>query len=137
MYFTPFTAGSGVSVWGGVSVQGDSLSRGSLSKGVSVQEGSLSDILPPSCGQADACENITLPLTSFAGSKYNAYLEGKSTLSNDSSCIYFQELVDLVQGMKAQYDMQISVSIFIVPEVTNLVCVEVFNFHSRLSFNIF
>ena len=42
--------------------------RGSLSRGVSVQGVSVSVKETPSpCGQTDACENITLPNTSFAG----------------------------------------------------------------------
>ena len=60
---------------------GGSLSGGSLSMGVYVQEGlcpegggSLSEGIsvretPLPCGQTDTCENITLPQTSFAGGK--------------------------------------------------------------------
>ena len=58
--------------------------------------------------------------------KYNAYLKGKSTILGDCHCIYFQELVDLVQGMKAQYDMQINVSLFVVQEESQVIGVEVF-----------
>ena len=44
----------------------------------------------------------------------------------------FKELVDLVQGMKAQYDMQINVSLSVVQK--ELFYVEVFDFHSGLTF---
>ena len=62
---------------------GGSLSRGSLFMGVSIQweslsrevsggslsRGSLSGRPHHPCGQADSCENITLPQTLFAGGK--------------------------------------------------------------------
>ena len=47
-----------------------SLSRGSLSGGVPLSTGISVRETPFLCGQTDACENITLPQTSFADGKY-------------------------------------------------------------------
>ena len=57
--------------------------------GVSVREtpspvhgGSLSGRPPPPCGQTDACENITLPQTSFVGGKNRHYVDMKTHQQN-------------------------------------------------------
>ena len=54
----------------GVSALGKSLSRGVSVHGVSVHGGLWGR---PNCGQKDACENITLSQTSFAGGNNNTY----------------------------------------------------------------
>ena len=66
---------------------------------------------------------------------YNVYLEDRSAISGDSCSIYFHELTNLVQGMKAQYDIQISASIFAVLEESKLFCDAVFAFYSGLTFS--
>ena len=64
------------SLSGGFSVQGVSLLTGCICPGGLCTGGSLSSRVsvretPSNYEQTDACENITLPQTSFAGGKYD------------------------------------------------------------------